>query len=166
VAIDQGGRTTELPAKLMAEGTVPAQDLALLQIEGPKLMPAVLAGDDELAIGDQVLVVGAPFGNGLSISGGMLSQVRLARGEPEMLKTDAPVGYGASGGGMFSMETGHLVGIIEGYRTAEVQVPGNGSFSFDVPMPGETFAAPLAKVRRFLAEHQQSLGTAQVALRN
>ena len=37
-----------------------------------------------------------------------------------MVKTDAPIGYGASGGGIFSLETGKLLAIVEGYRTAKV----------------------------------------------
>ena len=70
-----------------------------------------------------------------------------------MLKTDAPIGYGASGGGIYSLETGRLLAIVEGYRTAKVGFAvAEQSYSFDVPMPGETFAAPSSKVRRFLQD--------------
>jgi hypothetical protein len=70
---------------------------------------------------------------------------------PKMVKTDAPIGYGASGGGIFSLETGKLLAIVEGYRTAKVGFEvADRDYSFDVPMPGETFAAPTSKVRRFL----------------
>ena len=48
------------------------------------------------------------------------------------------------------MPGGRLVGIVEGYRTARVAI--DDERSFDVPMPGETFVAPVTKVRRFLAE--------------
>jgi len=142
------------PASLAAEGAVPAMDLAVLAVPGIRLEPATLAGDEELAIGDDVVVIGAPYGRSLSVAGGLLSQVEYHLGEPQMLKTDAAIGYGVSGGGMFSIETGHLVGIIEGYRTAQVQIPmAKESYSFDVPMPGETFAAPMAKLRHFLSDH-------------
>lgn len=143
------------PARVMAEGKVPDQDLAVLFVPSVKLVPAALATDEEEQLGTDVVVVGAPYGKGLSVSGGMLSQIDQADGEPTMLKTDAPVGYGASGGGMFDAQTGHLLGIIEGYRTAQVQIPAEGTnpgYSFDVPMPGETFASSVAKVRRFLAD--------------
>jgi serine protease Do len=71
-----------------------------------------------------------------------------------MLKTDAPVGYGASGGGVFSASTGRLLAIIEGYRTAKIGFAlEQQDYSFDVPMPGETFAAPTAKVRFFLKKN-------------
>jgi hypothetical protein len=69
------------------------------------------------------------------------------------MKTDAPIGYGTSGGGVFEVPSGKLVGLVEGYRTAKVAFGGisNDDFSFDVPMPGETFLAPPAKIRGFLA---------------
>jgi serine protease Do len=155
VLVDGRSATQTYPAKLLAEGSIPAMDLAVLAVPGVQLPPAMLATDDEVAVGDDVLVVGAPYGKGLSISHGMLSQVELSASEPAMLKTDAPVGYGASGGGIFDLDNGHLLGIIEGYRTAQVQIPGQGGtagWTFDVPMPGETFASSVAKVRRFFAE--------------
>lgn len=143
------------PATVLVEGRVPDQDLAVLAVPGVRLEPATVASDDELEIGADVIAVGAPYGKGLSVSGGMLSQVEVGDGEPTMLKTDAPVGYGASGGGLFDAHSGHLLGIIEGYRTAQVQVPGDtggAGYTFDVPMPGETFASSIAKVRRFLVD--------------
>jgi len=153
VLVDGPNGAVTYPATLLAEGAVPNVDLAVLAVPGVRLDPATLATDDELAVGDDVVVVGAPYGHGLTVCGGMLSQVEVGDGQPTQLKTDAPVGYGASGGGMFSVETGHLLGVVEGYRTAQVQIPGEGGgYTFDVPMPGETFAASVAKLRHFLAE--------------
>jgi S1-C subfamily serine protease len=157
---DDRDGTRVYPAHIAAEGSVPELDLAVLAVDGVALEPAKLGNDDELSLGDEVVVVGAPYGRSLSVSGGMLSRVDYERGEPRMLKTDAPIGYGASGGGIFSTETGHLLGIIEGYRTAQVQIPGGDggdSYRFDVPMPGETFAAPLSKLRQLLSEHHLAL---------
>src|SRR5215469_16709900 len=94
-----------------------------------------------------------PYGKSLSISGGLVSQVEWDRKSrlPAMLKTDAPIGYGASGGGVYSASSGRLLAIVEGYRTARVGFAvAEQTYSFDVPMPGETFAAPSAKVRAFL----------------
>ncbi|MBS2027778.1 MAG: trypsin-like peptidase domain-containing protein [Deltaproteobacteria bacterium] len=153
VLVDGPKGATAYPATLLAEGAVPSVDLAVLTVPGVRLDAATLASDDELAVGDDVVVVGAPYGRGLTVCGGMLSMVEVGDGRPTQLKTDAPVGYGASGGGLFSVETGHLLGVVEGYRTAQVQVPGEGGgYTFDVPMPGETFAASVAKLRRFLEE--------------
>ncbi|MGC4113716.1 MAG: serine protease [Myxococcales bacterium] len=148
------GDTQEFGAKVVARGAVPDVDLAVLAVPGVALEAAVLAGDGEAELGADVVIVAAPYGRALSVSGGMISQVELdPKRVPVMLKTDAAIGYGASGGGLFSVETGKLVGIVEGYRTAKVSIPvAQETYSFDVPMPGETFAAPAAKVRRFLEE--------------
>jgi S1-C subfamily serine protease len=144
---------TEYPAEVVATGEVPDMDLALLRVRGVELVPAELAADTELELGEDVVVAACPFGKSLSLSGGMLSQVEWDRESksPRMVKTDAPIGYGASGGGIFSLETGKLLAIVEGYRTAKVGFEvADKDYSFDVPMPGETFAAPTSKVRGFL----------------
>ncbi|HLK99837.1 MAG TPA: serine protease [Myxococcaceae bacterium] len=144
---------TEYPVEVVATGQVPDMDLALLRVRGVELPPAELAGDTELELGEDVVVAACPFGKSLSLSGGMLSQVEWDRESksPKMVKTDAPIGYGASGGGIFSLETGKLLAIVEGYRTAKVGFAvADKDYSFDVPMPGETFAAPTSKVRGFL----------------
>ena len=104
-----------------------------------------------------VVVIGAPYGKSLSVSSGIVSQLELDESSPRPLqsrmKTDAPIGYGASGGGVFKVPSGRLVGLVEGYRTARVAFGGLNSddFSFDIPMPGETFLAPPGKIRAFLA---------------
>ena len=155
VTLEQRGEVLEYPAEPVAAGTVPDMDLALLRVRGVQLSPAELADDSELEPGGDVVVAASPFGKAISLSGGMVSQVEWdhALKSPRMLKTDAPIGYGASGGGIFSLETGRLLAIVEGYRTAKVGFAvAEQNYSFDVPMPGETFAAPSSKVRRFLQD--------------
>jgi serine protease Do len=148
-----GGDALEYRAEVVALGRVPEMDLAVVRIWGVLLPPAQLAEEADLTPGDSVIVAGAPFGRPISVSGGLVSQVELdaQTRRPSMLKTDAPIGYGASGGGIYSLDTGRLLAIVEGYRTAKVgfEVAAQ-TYSFDVPMPGETFGAPVAKVRDFL----------------
>jgi serine protease Do len=148
------GERQEFGASVVAQGRVPEEDLALLAVPGIRLEAARLASDEDLSVGDEVVVVASPYGRSLSVSGGMVSQVDFDHSKPplpSMIKTDAPIGYGASGGGLFSVEDGRLLGIVEGYRTAKVSIPvAQETYSFDVPMPGETFVAPAAKIRRFL----------------
>jgi hypothetical protein len=144
-----------LAARLVAEGNAPAEDLALLAIDGEAMLPAELAGDDYADVGDDVVVIGAPFGRALSVSSGIVSQIDVDEQDPKVqhgMKTDAPVGYGASGGGVFEVPSGRLLGVVEGYRTANVAFGGatKNEFSFDVPMPGETFLAPPSKIRSFV----------------
>ncbi len=146
------GESQEFRASVVAQGRVPEEDLALLAVPGIRLEAARLASDQDLSVGDEVVVVASPYGRSLSVSGGMVSQVDFDHSKlPSMIKTDAPIGYGASGGGLFAVEDGRLLGIVEGYRTAKVSIPvAQETYSFDVPMPGETFVAPAAKIRRFL----------------
>jgi S1-C subfamily serine protease len=149
------GDTQEFAAELVARGQVPEADLAVLSVHGIRIAAATLADDDDLLVGDDVVVVAAPYGRPPSVSGGMVSQIEFEKGlprKPQLIKTDAAIGYGASGGGMYSVESGKLIGIVEGYRTAKVSIPlAQDTYSFDVPMPGETFGAPVAKIRKFLA---------------
>jgi S1-C subfamily serine protease len=144
-----------LKARVISEGRVPDEDLALLAVEGEALQAALLATEAQVDVGDDVVVVGAPYGRSLSVSSGIVSQ--LERDEQDVrlqksMKTDAPIGYGASGGGVFEVPSGRLVGLVEGYRTAKVAFGGisKDDFSFDVPMPGETFLSPPTKIRAFL----------------
>lgn len=154
VLVDHKGRTSTFRAKVLAVGEVPDMDLALLEVPNLEGRAAQLAGDGDLDLGDDVVAVGAPFGRGISISSGIVSQLEWDdAGAARAFKTDAPIGYGASGGGIFRVPDGKLLAVIEGYRTAKVSFPmAEKSYSFDVPMPGETFAAPVAKVRTFLKE--------------
>ncbi len=151
--------TNEIEARVIALGEVPAMDLALLAFDGPRLSSATLAASEELTIGADLFAIAAPYGRELSASAGILSRIDYEAGPDQkvsaaMLKTDAAIGYGASGGGLFSRRSGHLIGIIEGYRTAKLTIPINGElYAFDIPMPGETFAAPVEKLIRFAREN-------------
>ncbi|MFP2961413.1 serine protease [Myxococcus sp. 1LA] len=153
VLVDRRAESLEHRGEVVAMGQVPDLDLALVRVPGLDLPAVELADDAELELGEDVVVAASPFGRALSLSGGMLSQVEWDKESqrPKMVKTDAPIGYGASGGGIFSLTTGRLLAIVEGYRTAKVDFEvQQENYSFDVPMPGETFAAPSAKVRHFL----------------
>ncbi|HEX8536704.1 MAG TPA: serine protease, partial [Cystobacter sp.] len=155
VIVDERADSTEYRAEVVALGAVPDMDLALVKVAGLPRTPARLATDAELEMGEDVVVAASPFGRALSLSGGMVSQIEWDKESkrPRMVKTDAPIGYGASGGGIFSLESGKLLAIVEGYRTAKVGFAvAEQNFSFDVPMPGETFAAPSSKVRLFLQQ--------------
>lgn len=161
VRVLASGAPGSLEAKVVARGRVPDADLAVLEVRG-ELAFTPLAPDGPLELGEDLVVIGAPFGKGLSVAAGIVSQVEYAFAEnaaspreAKALKTDAAIGYGSSGGGVFGVPGGELVGLVEGYRTARVAFGGKGrddEYAFDVPMPGETFVAPAAKIRRFLAE--------------
>jgi S1-C subfamily serine protease len=154
-----GSGKTPLLGRVVATGRVPDWDVAVVEVDAADLPITPLAGDEELELGDDLVVIGAPFGKGLSVAAGIVSQVEYEHAEsagarrPRTLKTDAAIGYGSSGGGVFDVRSGQLVGLVEGYRTARVAFgKAEDNYAFDVPMPGETFVAPAAKIRRFLSE--------------
>ena len=93
-------------------------DVALLQLtQMPKgISPAILGDSDKVEVGDQIFVIGAPFGISQTLSAGHLSgRHRLNRNEStpavEFLQTDAAINTGNSGGPMFDME-GNVIGIV------------------------------------------------------
>ena len=163
VRVLPSGRKDPVIGRVLAKGHVPETDVAVIEVHGVDVPVTPLASDDGLELGDDLIVIGAPFGKGLSVAAGIVSQVEYDFAEgaatprrPKALKTDAAIGYGSSGGGVFDVPGGHLVGLVEGYRTARVAFGKDEGYAFDVPMPGETFVAPAAKIRRFL--HDQGLG--------
>ena len=97
----------------------PAADLSMIQLErvpnGAQV--AKLANSDSVRVGDQVLVVGAPYGLSYSLSVGYIS-ARWApntvyRSMPlaEFFQTDAVINTGNSGGPIFNM-AGQVIGIV------------------------------------------------------
>src|SRR5436309_12386703 len=54
-----------VPARVVAEGSVPDEDLALVAID--EVLPvAPIAAEDQVDVGDDVVVIGAPYGRALS----------------------------------------------------------------------------------------------------
>jgi serine protease Do len=110
-----GGET--VAARVMA--SEPAADLSLLQLDrvpqGATVSP--LADSDAVQVGDQVVIVGAPYGLSHSMSVGWIS----ARWAPntvyrtmplaEFFQTDAVINTGNSGGPMFSV-SGGVIGLV------------------------------------------------------
>jgi serine protease Do len=93
-------------------------DVALLQLkEMPKgVTPATLGDSDKAEVGDQIFVIGAPYGISQTLSVGHLSgRHRLNTNNQstsvEFLQTDAAINTGNSGGPMFDMQ-GNVIGIV------------------------------------------------------
>ncbi len=97
----------------------PAADLSLLKLESVPagVRPAPLADSDTVRVGDQVLIVGAPYGLSHSMSAGWVSarwpanSVYRAMPLAEFIQTDATINTGNSGGPMFNM-AGEVIGIV------------------------------------------------------
>lgn len=100
----------EVPALTVAED--PQLDLCLLQVFGLRATPARLGRAGSLKVGDRVFAVGAPYGLELSVSEGIVSQLR--GGPPPVIQTTAAISPGSSGGGLFN-DQAKLVGITTFY---------------------------------------------------
>lgn len=150
-----------LLARVVRRGDVDSLDLALLRVAGVALAPASLADPAEVRLGEEILIVGFPWGKRLAMFSGIVSQVPAdvapdspaeERGGPSVM-VDASVGNGVSGGGVYQEATGKLLGVVEGYRTASVALKDRTqTFSLKVPMPGETFVIGAEQIREFLKE--------------
>ncbi len=107
----------KLAAKVV--GSSMGADVALVKLEHPpdELAVARLGDSDRAAIGDEVMIVGAPYGIAHTLTLGHLSGRRQAQGltgrdvPVEFLQTDAAVNQGNSGGPMFNTE-GEVIGIV------------------------------------------------------
>ena len=95
-------------------GTDPESDLAVLKIALEQLPVVTLGNSDHIAVGDQVLAIGNPFGVGQTVTSGIISA--LGRSHlgintfENFIQTDAAINPGNSGGALVDIN-GHLLGI-------------------------------------------------------
>jgi len=97
----------------------PAADLSLIKLERVPAgaMVARMAASDAVRIGDQVVVIGAPYGLSHSMTVGWISArwlpntVYKTMPLAEFFQTDAVINQGNSGGPMFNI-AGEVIGIV------------------------------------------------------
>ncbi len=148
-------RNKSYPATMVAFSE--KDDLAVLKSVEPAV-GAVRLGDNA-ELGEEVWVVSYPWGRRRTLVTGIVSQVDWpdsAARQPDvpfagpLRLIDATVGYGTSGGGLFQYDTGALLGIVRGYRTVTVPLPGTGRAPIKLPIAGETTVVPVSVIRSFL----------------
>ncbi|MDA0961744.1 MAG: trypsin-like peptidase domain-containing protein, partial [Proteobacteria bacterium] len=101
----------ELKAKVV--GTDPNTDIALLKVEADGPLPFVPFGNSDTArVGDWVIAMGNPLGQGFSLSVGIVSARNraLSGTYDDYIQTDAAINRGNSGGPLFNME-GEVIGV-------------------------------------------------------
>ena len=98
-------------------------DFCLLDVSGLWGVPATVRRYDTLKVGEAVYGLGAPKGLDLSLSDGLVSQLREVRGT-RFIQTNAAISPGSSGGGLFDNE-GNLVGIMT-FKIADESTEGIG----------------------------------------
>ena len=137
-----GGK--RLDAKLV--GTDTKTDIALLKVESPDELPYVSFGDsDAMRVGDWVMAMGNPLGQGFSVSAGIVS----ARGRElsgtydDFLQTDAAINKGNSGGPLFNMD-GQVIGV----NTA-ILSPTGGSIGIGFSMASNVVSKVVDQLKEF-----------------
>lgn len=99
--------------------TQPENDLAVIRALSPpdELFPATLASTRGLRLGDDIAVVGFPFGIGPSVSAGVISGLRREYREDgvvrltNLIQFDAAANPGNSGGPLVNAD-GEVIGIV------------------------------------------------------
>jgi len=97
----------------------PRADIAILQLDFPRpgLVPAKLGDSESVQVGDDVFVIGAPYGLSHSLTVGHISGKHMSKesiagiSKVEVFQTDAAINQGNSGGPMFNM-AGEVIGIV------------------------------------------------------
>ena len=134
----------ELEAKVI--GTDPKTDIALLKVESDTPLAFVPFGNSDTArVGDWVLAVGNPLGQGFSVSAGIVSQRNraLQGAYDDYIQTDAAINRGNSGGPLFNME-GEVVGV----NTA-ILSPNGGSIGIGFSMASNVVTRVVNQLRDF-----------------
>ncbi|WP_428928760.1 Do family serine endopeptidase [Marinibacterium sp. SX1] len=134
----------ELEAKVV--GTDPNTDIALLKVEAEEPLPFVTFGDSDTArVGDWVLAMGNPLGQGFSLSVGIVSARNraLSGSYDDYIQTDAAINRGNSGGPLFNMD-GQVVGV----NTA-ILSPNGGSIGIGFSMASNVVTKVVDQLREY-----------------
>lgn len=134
----------ELEAELV--GTDRNTDLALLKVTSDKPLKFVSWGDSEEArVGDWVMAMGNPLGQGFSVSAGIVSARgrALSGSYDDYIQTDAAINRGNSGGPLFNMN-GDVIGI----NTA-ILSPNGGSIGIGFAMSSRVAENVIDQLKEF-----------------
>jgi len=136
-----------IPARVISSAIY--ADVALLQLEHTPIDAgaATLGDSDKVDVGDQIFVVGSPYGISNTLTAGHVSgrralEKRIGSGSAiEFLQTDAAINRGNSGSPVFNLD-GQVVGII-----SNIMSKSGGS-------EGLAFAATSNTARKLLLEQK------------
>ena len=134
----------ELIAKVI--GTDPKTDIALLKVEAPSPLPYVNFGNSNASrVGDWVIAIGNPLGQGFSVSAGIVSARNraLSGTYDDYIQTDAAINRGNSGGPLFNMD-GEVIGV----NTA-ILSPNGGSIGIGFSMASNVVTRVVDQLKEF-----------------
>src|SRR5215471_17499505 len=135
-----------IPARVI--GCALSPDVALLQLDRSpaNYTAAKLSDSDQVAVGDEIFVVGAPYGISNTLTAGHVSgrhvlDKRTPNAAVEFLQTDAAINSGNSGSPVFNLK-GEVIGIV-----SNIMSKSGGS-------EGLAFAATSNTARRTLLDQK------------
>ncbi len=134
----------KLPATIV--GTDDRTDIALLKIEASAPLPFVSFGNsDDMRVGDWVLAIGNPLGQGFSVSAGIVSARgrELSGSYDDFIQTDAAINRGNSGGPLFNMK-GEVIGV----NTA-ILSPSGGSIGIGFSMASNVVSGVTDQLEKY-----------------
>ncbi|WP_298846150.1 Do family serine endopeptidase [uncultured Ruegeria sp.] len=134
----------ELVAKVI--GTDEKTDIALLKVEASGPLKYVQFGDSDVArVGDWVIAMGNPLGQGFSVSAGIVSARNraLSGSYDDYIQTDAAINRGNSGGPLFNMD-GEVIGV----NTA-ILSPNGGSIGIGFSMASNVVVKVVDQLREY-----------------
>ena len=134
----------ELKAEVI--GTDPNTDIALLKVESEDALPFVSFGNSDTArVGDWVIAMGNPLGQGFSVSAGIVSarNRELSGTYDDYIQTDAAINPGNSGGPLFNMD-GEVIGV----NTA-ILSPNGGSIGIGFSMASNVVTSVVDQLKEF-----------------
>ena len=106
-----------IPAKVRS--SIDRADIAMLELMWPKKNAVTVqwGNSDSVKVGEQICIIGAPYGLDHSLSSGYVSGfLKKTEGEnvfnkAEFIQTDAAINTGNSGGPMFNLK-GEVIGVV------------------------------------------------------
>jgi putative serine protease PepD len=126
-------------------GRDPLTDLAVIRADAKNLTPAKLGASGSLAVGQQVVAIGSPFGLEATVTSGIVSALNrpVTSGDGgdsttvfPAVQTDAAINPGNSGGALIDL-AGRVVGINSAIKTAGdngQSQGGNIGLGFAIPI--------------------------------
>ncbi|MGH3993078.1 MAG: S1C family serine protease, partial [Pseudonocardiaceae bacterium] len=129
-------------------GTDPSTDLALLEVDAPAslLMPLELGDSSKLAVGDEVVAIGSPFGLEETVTAGIVSALSRQMEAPngftinDSIQTDAAINHGNSGGPLLDLN-GRVVGV-----NAQISSESGGNDGVGFAIPSNTVKSIVAQL--------------------
>ena len=129
-------------------GSDPSTDLAVVQIGAPAdvLEPLELGDSDGLAVGEEVVAIGSPFGLEATVTSGIVSAVDRRITSPNgfaienAIQTDAAINHGNSGGPLLD-SAARVVGV-----NSQIESDSGGNVGIGFAVPSNTVRSVVEQI--------------------